>query len=101
MLFFIITTILLLSVSIYLGYRVWFLAGIVGDIQEQTDDYVRSLELTNEFMYGKIVDAYETMKKLDHLGAFESEDEAGTTFALLNEVIINLKEQFDGQEEKK
>ena len=51
-------------------------------------------------MYEKIVDAYETMKKLDHLGAFESEDEAGTTFALLNEVITNLKEQFDGQEEK-
>jgi hypothetical protein len=40
MLFFIITTILLLGVSTYLGYRVWFLAGVVGDIQEQTDEYV-------------------------------------------------------------
>ena len=100
MLFFIITTILLLGVSTYLGYRVWFLAGIVGDIQEQTDDYVRSLELTNEFMYRKIVDAYETMKKLDHLGAFESEDEAGTTFEMLKEIIETLKEEFDGPSEE-
>ena len=101
MLFFIITTIVLLGVSTYLGYRVWFLAGVVGDIQEQTDEYVRSLELTNEFMYGKIVDAYETMKKLDHLGAFESEDEAGTTFQMLAETITNLKEQFDAESQEK
>lgn len=98
---YIIVIVLLTCTCTYLGYRVWFLAGALGDVQEQTDDYVRSLELTNEFMYGKIVDAYETMKQLDHLGAFESEDEAGTTFALLNDVITNLKEQFDGQEETK
>ena len=101
MIFLIITNILLLVVASYLAYRVWYLAGVVGDIQEQTDEYVQLLESTNDFMYSNIVNAYDNMKKIDHLGAFESEDEAGTTFALLKEVIENLKEQFDGQEEKK
>ena len=35
MIFFIITTILLTGLCIYLGYRVWFLAGAVADLQEQ------------------------------------------------------------------
>jgi hypothetical protein len=41
------------------------------------------------------------MKQIDRLGAFESEDEAGTTFQLLNEVITELKEQFDGETQEK
>ncbi len=101
MLFLIITNILLLGVSTYLGYRVWYLAGVVGDIQEQTDDYVKALEGTNEYMYDQIVQAYENMKRIDHLGAFESEDEAGTTFNLLAETITNLKEQFDAESQEK
>jgi hypothetical protein len=42
------------------------------------------------------------MKNIDHLGAFEKDDEAGTSFQLLTEVIHELKEQFDAetQEEK-
>ena len=50
MLFFIITTILLLGVSTYLGYRIWFLAGAVADLQEQdeeTVEYISLLESTN------------------------------------------------------
>ena len=35
------------------------------------------------------------MQQIDQLGAFESEDESGTTFQLLKEVITELKEQFD------
>ena len=81
-----------------MGYRIWFLAGKLADAQE----YIEELELTNEYMYGRIVSAYDSMKEIDRLGAFASEDEAGTTFQLLNEVITELKEQFDGktQEEK-
>jgi hypothetical protein len=41
------------------------------------------------------------MKQIDRLGAFEAEDEAGTTFQLLNQVIEELKEQFNGSEEEK
>ena len=38
------------------------------------------------------------MQEIDRLGAFEKDDEAGTTFQLLNQVITTLKTQFDGEE---
>jgi hypothetical protein len=38
------------------------------------------------------------MQKIDRIGAFEKDDEAGTTFELLKQVIEELKEEFDGQE---
>jgi len=85
--------ILLLSV-IYLSFRVWYLAGALADAQE----YVEELESTNQYMYDRISKSYEAMKQIDRLGAFESEDEAGTTFQLLNQVITELKEQFDASE---
>jgi hypothetical protein len=49
-------------------------------------------------MYTRITQSYEAMTQIDRLGAFESEDEAGTTFQLLNQVVTELKEQFDGSE---
>ncbi len=49
-------------------------------------------------MYSKILEAYAKMKELDRIGAFEKDDEAGTTFSLLKEVIDNLKKEFDGEE---
>ena len=41
------------------------------------------------------------MKRIDRIGAFEKDDEAGTTFDLLKEVINNLEEEFNGQKEEK
>lgn len=95
---FIILFVLAAGVAGYLGYRAYYLAGKIADAQE----YIEELELTNEYMYGKITQSFDIMKQIDRLGAFEAEDEAGTTFQLLNEVITELKEQFDGttQEEK-
>ena len=46
------------SVVTYLAYRVWFLAGALADTQDHTEDileYIDTLELTNQYMYGKIV----------------------------------------------
>jgi len=100
MLFLIITNILLLGVAAYLGYRVWYLAGVVGDIQEQTDDYVKALEGTNEYMYGQIVQAYENMQRVDSRGAFAAEDEVGTTFDMLKEIVETLKDQFDAESQE-
>jgi hypothetical protein len=48
-------------------------------------------------MYGKIIQSYDAMQQIDRLGAFEKDDEAGTTFQLLNQTITELKEQFDGE----
>ena len=86
-----------LSIISYLGYRVWFLAGALADSQE----YVEALESTNEYMYSRIEKSYDAMKQIDRLGAFESEDEAGTTFSLLNEVVTELKQEFNGSSEEK
>jgi hypothetical protein len=94
---FIILFIIASGVAGYLGYRAYYLAGKIADAQE----YIEELELTNEYMYGKIVQSHEIMQQIDRLGAFESEDEAGTTFQLLNEVITELKEQFNGEEKEK
>jgi len=41
------------------------------------------------------------MKQIDRIGAFEKDDEAGTTFSLLKQVIEELKEEFNGAEEEK
>ena len=104
MIFLVITTILLLGISTYLGYRVWYLAGAVADIQDQGDDvneYIEALELTNQYMYSKIVAAYEVMNRVDLRGAFAAEEEVGTTFDMLKEVIETLKDEFDGTSQEK
>ena len=91
------------SVVTYLAYRVCYLAGIIADSQDLDSsniEYIEGLELTNQFMYNKIVESYNKMQEIDRLGAFEKDDESGTTFQLLNEVITQLKSEFeDGTQE--
>jgi len=87
--------IILFGVIGYVGYRIWFLAGSLADAQE----YIEQLELTNEFMYDKILASYEQMQEIDRLGAFEKDDEAGTTFQLLQQVITDLKDEFNNGQE--
>lgn len=104
MTFLIITNILLLGVAAYLAFRVWYLAGAVADLQEQDDDvnqYIESLEVTNQYMYTKIVESYDNIKRVDSRGAFAAEDEVGTTFDMLKEVIETLKDEFDGTSQEK
>jgi len=103
-----ISLIIILALSgvvTYLAYRVWFLAGALADTQDHTEDileYIDTLELTNQYMYGKIVASHDKMQEIDRLGAFEKDDEAGSTFQLLNEVIQQLKSEFDnGESEEK
>jgi hypothetical protein len=48
-------------------------------------------------MYDSIQSAYNTMKSIDHKGAFESDDEAGTTFQMLNKVLTELNTEFNGE----
>ncbi len=89
-----LTSITLLLGCVYFGYRAYVLAGLLAD----SDEYHESVELTNIYMYDKICESYTKMKEIDRIGAFEKDDEAGTTFSLLKEVIDNLKTEFDGKE---
>ena len=86
--------VILTLLSIYLGHRIWYLAGTLAEAQE----YIEGLESTNQFMYERIAQSYTAMQAIDRLGAFEKDDEAGTTFQLLSQVVEELKEQFDGSE---
>jgi hypothetical protein len=93
------------AATTYLSYRVWYLAGVLADNQDLDESnltYITSLEQNNQYMYTTIVDCYNKMKEIDRLGSFESDDESGTTFRLLNDVITKLKQEYDnGTEEEK
>jgi len=80
----------------YFAYRAYTLAGILADEQE----YTEQVALTNAYMYSKIAEAYNKMQEIDRLGAFEKDDESGTTFQLLKQTIDELKEEFDGTQEE-
>lgn len=91
-----ITTIAFAIAFGYFAYRAYLLAGLLAD----SDEYHEAVEMTNMYMYAKILESYNKMKEIDRIGAFEQDDEAGTTFSLLKEVIDTLKSEFDGEESK-
>jgi len=97
MILLIILCIIFAGTAGYMAYRAYILAGLLADIE----DYYIDVEKTNVYMYEQIRKSYETMKQIDTIGAFESEDEAGTTFQMLKQVIDELKGEFDGPEEEK
>jgi len=93
-----ILCIVLLSGTVaYFIYRAYVLAGVYSDLEE----YTKELEDMSQYMYTKINESYESMKEIDRLGAFEKDDEAGTTFAMLKDVIDNLEEEFNGKKKEK
>ena len=92
----IIIIVLLSAICSYFIYRAYVLAGVLADQEE----YMKELEDMNEYMYNQIKNSYEEMKKIDYKGSFEADDEAGTTFELLKNVIKNLEKEFNAQEEE-
>ena len=97
MIFLSILSVLLFAAIVYCGYRAYYLAGMLAEAQE----YIEELEMTNEYMYSRISQSYDVMQQIDRLGAFEAEDEAGTTFQMLKETITELKDVFNDETEEK
>lgn len=97
MIAFIILSILFLGSTAYFAWRAFVLAGLLADSEDDFESIINS----NQYMYNRIVQTYEAMKRIDRLGAFEKDDEAGTTFQMLQQVIEELKEEFDAPEEEK
>ena len=97
MIFLSILSVLLFAATVYCGYRAYYLAGMLAEAQE----YIEELEMTNEYMYSRISQSYDVMQEIDRLGAFEAEDEAGTTFQMLKETITELKDVFNDKTEEK
>tara|TARA_R100000951_G_C2614089_1_gene172168 strand:- start:184 stop:483 length:300 start_codon:yes stop_codon:yes gene_type:complete len=91
-----ITAGIFFGLTVYFAYRAFVLAGVLAD----QEDYYDKVSQTNQYMFMRIKQSYEAMQNIDRLGAFEKDDESGTTFELLKEVIEELKEEFDAEEKK-
>lgn len=91
-----ILSVLLAGGLIYFLRRAYVLAGLLADAEE----YNRDMEQYSNYMFRSIEAAYTEMKQIDRLGAFESDDEAGTTFKILLQVVEDLYEEFNGTPEE-
>lgn len=92
-----ISIIIAITVIAILG---WLKAWQLINGLDATEEYIQNVEATNQYMYSIIKQSYDNMKLIDNKQAFENDDEVGTTFQMLYEVIENLKGEFDGSEEE-
>ena len=92
----IIVIILLAGACTYFIYRAYTIAGVLAD----TEEYVVELEDMTSYMYDQINNSYNEMKEIDYKGSFESDDEAGSTFKILKEVVDNLEKEFNGKKKE-
>jgi len=88
---------LLVIANGYFIYRAYILAGVMAD----TEEYILELEDLTKYMFEQIKNARINMQEIDRIGAFEEDDEAGTTFAMLKEVVDNLDKEFNGEKKEK
>jgi regulator of sigma D len=72
----------LLSFLLYINYK------RANKAEEYCEAYVRFVSA----LYFKFIDTREKMKEIDRLGAFQADDEVGTTFRALDETIDTLYE---------
>jgi len=92
----IILLILLSGVLSYFIYRAYTLAGTVADQEE----YIQELEDYSQYMYNQIKESYTQLTRIDSKGAFEQDDETGTVFEQLKQVVTNLEKEFNAEKEK-
>ena len=92
----IIFCVLISGISVYFIYRAYSLAGILAD----QEDYIQELEDYSQYMYNQINNSLNEIKKIDSKGAFESDDETGTVFEQLKQVVVNLQKEFDAEKKE-
>ena len=93
----VIFLIILSAGNVYFIWRALSLANVTADQEE----YIQELEDMSQYMYDQIRNTYIEMKKIDHKGAFAEDDEAGTTFTMLKNVITNLEKEFNAETKEK
>lgn len=92
----IIFFILVSGIAAYFIYKAYTLAGELSDQEE----YIQELEDYSQYMYNQIKESYTQLTKIDSKGAFEQDDETGTVFEQLKQVVINLEKEFNAEKEK-
>tara|TARA_Y100000004_G_C8894818_1_gene403660 strand:+ start:625 stop:918 length:294 start_codon:yes stop_codon:yes gene_type:complete len=90
----IVISVLSLSTVVF-GFTTWNLLRK----NEATEDVIEEQEEMIANIAGRIDDSMRKMKQLDSRGAFEADDETGTVFKQLYEVIEEL-EKYYGEETK-
>jgi|TARA_R110000751_G_scaffold201732_1_gene306430 hypothetical protein len=71
------------------------------DAVDEADEYVKEMEQWITDFRLTVNDSYDQMKELDTKGAFESEDEVGSVFKGLCDVIYKLNEITNTEDETK
>ena len=89
--------ILISGIAAYFIYRAYVLAGELADQEE----YIEDLENMSQYMYDQIKRSYDALYKIDSKGAFEKDDETGTVFDQLKQVVTNLQKEFNAEKEEK
>jgi len=92
----IILLVLISGISVYFIYRAYSLAGELADQEE----YIQELEDYSQYMYNQIKESYTQLTKIDSKGAFEQDDETGTVFEQLKQVVVNLQKEFDAEKKE-
>ncbi len=84
------------GIAAYFIYKAYTLAGILAD----QEDYIQELEDYSQYMYNQIKNSFNEMKKIDSRGSFKSDDEAGTVFEQLKQVVTNLEDEFNAKKKE-
>ena len=85
----IILIVLLLSIG-FLYYR-------QDKIISNQNEYINSIENTLMDNYNSISESIEKMKEIDGKRGFESDDEVGQIFRLLNDELIKLQKEINNE----
>ena len=92
----IVIAVLASGTSIYFIRRAYILAGLLADEIE----YAEQLEFTYDMLLERVKESYDEMNRVDYKGSFKSDDEVGTTFKLLKQIVDDLYEEANGPQKE-
>ena len=79
--------------SILLVISIFIITNLLRKVERLDDELLENID--NQFKVQiKLKEVFDTMKEIDSKGAFESDDEVGSVFVGIKEVLNNLQEQI-------
>ena len=90
-----IVTIIILSILLIISLFVIF--NLLRKV-ERIDDELIDISFNMEEFIVSIKSVYKTLKEVDNKGAFQSDDEVGSIFKDIKELIVNINTKYDIEE---
>ena len=90
-----IVTIIILSILLIISLFVIF--NLLRKV-EKIDDELVDISLNMEEFIVSIKSVYKTLKEVDNKGAFQSDDEVGSIFKDIKQLIVNINTKYDIEE---